>query len=83
MPSTSRFAGRAVAAAIAIVSTLTACQTTPSPEQPAAVKTMMVNGYRLPYVDQGRGEIVVLVHGAVSDYGRGTGNVPPSPAAFG
>ena len=32
-----------------------------------AEKEMEVNGVRLPYVDQGSGKVVVLVHGAVSD----------------
>ncbi|MBF0549287.1 MAG: alpha/beta hydrolase [Deltaproteobacteria bacterium] len=34
------------------------------------MKTMNVNGVELAYVEQGRGETVVFVHGAISDYRR-------------
>lgn len=43
---------------------LAGCQSTPAP---SAEKTANVNGFALQYVEQGQGETVVLVHGAVSD----------------
>ena len=50
----------------AYAAALIGCET--SPGGPAAVKTMDVNGARLPYVEEGSGEPVVFVHGAVSDH---------------
>jgi pimeloyl-ACP methyl ester carboxylesterase len=35
---------------------------------PAVVKYMDVDGARLPYIEEGAGEKVVLVHGAISDH---------------
>src|SRR4051812_30592695 len=34
---------------------------------PAGVKTMAVNGYDLAYVEEGKGEVLVLLHGASND----------------
>jgi pimeloyl-ACP methyl ester carboxylesterase len=51
-----------LATSTACVAVLAGCQTAPT------VKTMDVNGARLPYVVQGRGVPVVFIHGAVSDY---------------
>jgi esterase len=34
---------------------------------PAGVKTMAVNGYDLAYVEEGKGEVLVLIHGASND----------------
>jgi pimeloyl-ACP methyl ester carboxylesterase len=61
---------------VAIVFTALAvgCQTSEPPSSRAGstasptVKYMVVDGARLPYVEQGTGEPVVLVHGAVGDY---------------
>lgn len=48
---------------------LAACQTpTASTTTPSPVKTMEVNGTRLPWVEQGRGEPVVFVNPAVADH---------------
>jgi pimeloyl-ACP methyl ester carboxylesterase len=41
---------------------------TPPASAPSALKIIDANGARLPYVEQGRGEPVVFVHGAISDY---------------
>lgn len=51
---------------ITALAALAGCQT-PSSVAPAA-KVLDVNGARLPYVEQGRGEPVVFVHGAISDH---------------
>jgi pimeloyl-ACP methyl ester carboxylesterase len=58
---------RAFGLAALVALSFTACQTAP-PDAASAVKTITVNGYLLPYVEQGRGETLVLVHGAISDY---------------
>lgn len=50
-------------AAACAAAALAGCQT----PGPPVVKLMDVNGTRLPYIEQGRGAPVVLVHGAVSD----------------
>ena len=55
-------------ACIAVLGTLAACQSSPTGAAPSAVKYLAVNCTRLPYVEQGNGAPVVLVHGAVSDY---------------
>ena len=52
----------------ACVVLLAGCQTPSTGLSAAAVKTMDVNGARLAYVEQGRGEPVVFVHGAIADY---------------
>ncbi|MEJ8852282.1 alpha/beta hydrolase [Variovorax rhizosphaerae] len=39
-----------------------------APPATARVQYMEVNGARLPYVDEGRGAPVLLVHGALADY---------------
>jgi alpha-beta hydrolase superfamily lysophospholipase len=62
MPSTS-FITPCIAACMVL---LTACQTPPPGS--SAVKYLDVNGAKLPFVEQGSGPTVVLVHGAVSDY---------------
>jgi pimeloyl-ACP methyl ester carboxylesterase len=46
---------------------LAGCQTPPAAAAPV-VRQMDVNGAQLPWVEQGKGDPVVLVHGAVSDY---------------
>lgn len=46
---------------------LAGCQTAPPGSAAPAVMTMAVNGARLPYVEQGKGTPVLLVHGALSD----------------
>jgi pimeloyl-ACP methyl ester carboxylesterase len=68
---TSRLAV-ALGLAVAVLA-LPACQqpgSVPTGVGPAAdaVKTLPVNGVRLPYVEQGRGVPVVFVHGAMSDH---------------
>lgn len=65
MPRTNRFI--TIAATALIAGLLAACQTAPS-NPPSAVKYMLANGARLPYVEQGKGTPVVFVHGAVSDH---------------
>ncbi len=58
--------------AAAFLAVLTACETAPPASTQSAsapaVKTMEVNGARLPWVEQGRGATVVYVHGALADY---------------
>ena len=47
---------------------------------PAGVKTLQVNGYPVSFYESGKGEPVVLVHGAISDYRswmRQTASPPP------
>ena len=43
------------------------CQTPHTDESTPVVRHMEVNGMPLPYVEQGRGALLVLVHGAASD----------------
>jgi hypothetical protein len=57
----ARLAGSVSAALLAA---LTACQSTPAPP---AEKSVTINDFPMQYVEQGRGETVVLVHGAVAD----------------
>jgi len=52
-------------AAAACLAALAGCQTPPA--STTGVKYMDVNGARLPYLEQGSGAAVILVHGAVSD----------------
>lgn len=61
--SSRHILGTLVAASLAAAG----CQTTP-PTQHADVRTMAVNGTLLPYAERGRGEPIVLVHGAIADY---------------
>lgn len=56
-----------LAGVVAICAVLMAGCQTASTGRPV-VKTMDVNGASLPYVEQGRGETVVLVHGGVADH---------------
>ena len=37
-------------------------------ELPPQVKTLLVNGYEMAYLERGIGLPVILVHGSVSDY---------------
>ncbi len=43
------------------------CQTLYTDESTPVVRHMEVNGMPLPYIEQGRGALLVLVHGAASD----------------
>jgi pimeloyl-ACP methyl ester carboxylesterase len=58
--------GAIVTTAIAIA----ACQQSPRIDAAAAAtpRTLMANGYAIPYVEQGHGEPVLFVHGAVGDF---------------
>ena len=49
---------------------LAGCQTMdkPSWELPPGVKSAVINGYPMAYVERGSGPTVVLVHGALNDY---------------
>jgi len=40
----------------------------PRADLPAEVKTLSVNGYDMAYVERGSGPVLLLVHGALSDY---------------
>jgi pimeloyl-ACP methyl ester carboxylesterase len=44
---------------------------------PSDVKTVLVNGYELAFVEHGSGAAVVMVHGAVSDYRHWTPQLGP------
>ena len=48
----------------ALLAALAACQSTPAPP---VEKTVTINDFPMQYVEQGQGETVVLVHGAISD----------------
>jgi esterase len=53
---------------VASLLAIAGCQTAPSWELPAGVKTLEVNGYPLAYTERGSGPTVVLVHGSLNDY---------------
>jgi pimeloyl-ACP methyl ester carboxylesterase len=55
--------------ACTLVAVLTACQTfqPPQPESPE-VRQMQVNGTNLAYVEEGKGEVVLFIHGANGDW---------------
>jgi len=43
-------------------------ETTKADEWIPKVKTVRVNGYNMAYVERGKGEPLILVHGALADY---------------
>ena len=51
----------------ACVMSCAGCQTPHTDESTPVVRHMEVNGMSLPYVEPGRGALLVLVHGAASD----------------
>ncbi|TKS62163.1 MAG: hypothetical protein EWM73_02748 [Nitrospira sp.] len=81
MTTANRLGGRISVLVLAFV--LAACQTVPRHlatqwELPAGVKTLMVNGYPMAFLEAGKGQAVVLVHGAGVDY-RSWRNQTASP----
>lgn len=51
-------------------------------ELPSGVKTIYVNGYDMAYLEQGTGQPVVLVHGAMSDFRYFSGVMNPLSAKY-
>jgi pimeloyl-ACP methyl ester carboxylesterase len=49
---------------------------------PPGVATVAVNGYPMAYLQRGAGEIVVLVHGSLSDYRYWNAQMSPPPPGF-
>jgi len=52
---------------VVIIVTATSC-VTGAAEPEAGMRSIRVNGVELHYIDRGRGESVVFVHGALDDY---------------
>jgi pimeloyl-ACP methyl ester carboxylesterase len=68
---------RGFAASVLLALTLIGCQSTGQrPTEAVQVKQMSVNGTNLAYVEQGRGETVVFVHGAFGDWRNWEGMRP-------
>ena len=53
----------------------------PSSEAPA-LSTVEANGTRLAYLEQGRGDPIVLVHGTLADYRAATPLIPPLSRSY-
>jgi pimeloyl-ACP methyl ester carboxylesterase len=60
------------------------CVPTPirASELPPGVKSIQVNGYDMAYLEQGTGQPVVLVHGAMSDFRYFSGVMNPLAAKY-
>lgn len=69
---------------LSIIALLGACQTIDKPnwDIPPGVKTLLVSGYPMAYVERGSGPTVVLVHGATSDYRYWAQQLESLPSRF-